>query len=70
MKITSSRGTIIVDQIDGKKPEFLSYDERIKAYCAPAFRYYELKIIYNEAEDTVFEDKILDINHNETLRSY
>jgi len=70
MKITFSRGTIIVDQIDGKKPEFLSYDERIKAYRAPAFRYYELKKIYNEAEDTVFEDKILDINHNETLRSY
>jgi len=40
MKITFSRGTIIVDQIDGKKPEFLSYEERIKAFRAPALRYY------------------------------
>ena len=71
MNIKFSRGTLIIDKVEGIKPEYLSYDDRIGAFRAPAFRYSDLKKIYPEADDQVFEDdKIIDISHNETLRSY
>ena len=70
MKVIFSRGTIIIDDIEGNIPEFIIFDERIKAYRAPAFRYADIKDLYPYADDNVFSDAILKFTHAEKLREY
>ena len=70
MRITYSRGTILLDEVGDHHPDFITFDNRVGAYRSPAFRYAEIKSAYPDAADSVFDDRKIEISHNETLRSY
>ena len=70
MRITYSRGTILLDEVGDNHPDFITFDNRVGAYRSPAFRYAEIKSAYPDAVDSVFDDRKIEISHNETLRSY
>ncbi len=70
MRITYSRGTILLDEVGDNHPDFITFDNRVGAYRSPAFRYAEIKSAYPDAVDSVFDDRKIEISHNEILRSY
>jgi superfamily II DNA or RNA helicase len=70
IKLTYSRGTILMEGVEDNYPDFVTYDNRIGAYRSPAFRYAELKNAYPDAIDNVFENRKIEIAHSENLRSY
>lgn len=70
MRISYSRGTLIIEGIEGSIPEYVKYDGRIKAFTAPAYKYGELKKLFPDAEDSVFEHRDVYAAHSEKLRGY
>ncbi len=71
MRIIYSRGTVLVEGISKNSvPSFLVYDERIKMYRSPAFRYYQIKELFPDIEDHVFDNYSIEITHREILRKY
>ena len=70
MRIAYSRGTILLDEVGDNHPDFITFDNRVGAYRSPAFRYAEIKSAYPDAVDSVFDDRKIEISHNEILRSY
>lgn len=71
MKLTFSRGTIIIGQLSGAPPSYAVYDDRISSFRAPAYKYADLVALYPVAEDDVFvRSDPLHIKHDEKLRSY
>jgi len=70
MNITYSRGTLLIDDVTGKVPEFIRYDDRVGAYRCPAYKYADIKSMYPDANDTVFQTRVLNLSHGEKLRSY
>lgn len=70
MQIKYSRGTLLIDDLDAKVPDYILYDSRIGTYRTEAFRYARLRKDFPWALDTVFSQKRLDLIHNEKLRPY
>lgn len=69
MRISYSRGSILIDHVENP-PDWITYDERIGSFRAPAYKYGEILKIYKNAEDNVFENKEINLQHSEKLRSY
>ncbi len=67
MEIYYKNGTIISDSGDNN---LLQYDERIKAYRAPAYKYPFIIKKFKDIKDDVFNEKKLDISSNIELRPY
>ncbi len=65
-----SRGSLLIDNIDRTIPDWIQYDSRIGSYRTLAFRYKEMKRLFPDIEDHVFNDEIVNVSHDEKLRSY
>ncbi|MHB1440460.1 MAG: DEAD/DEAH box helicase family protein [Cuniculiplasma sp.] len=71
MKVSFSRGTLIVNDPEERLPDYLTFDERIQSYSCQAFHYASLKRSFKNLEDVVFtESESLNLHHDEKLRSY
>ena len=70
MRVTFSRGSLLIDNMEKSFPDWIQYDARIGSYRTLAFRYKDLKRFFPDMDDHVFDQKTVDVCHEEKLRSY
>ena len=70
MNIAFSRGTLILNEVQGNVPPYIVYDDRIGAYRTEAFRYSQVVKKFPDARDDVFSSSSVNVRHSETLRPY
>jgi superfamily II DNA or RNA helicase len=70
MIIRYDKGTIVLEDTAGI-PAQCVYDERIKAYRAPSYKYRDIIRSFPKASDLVFDQNHnVEVTHSEVLRSY
>ncbi len=70
MRISYSRGTILLDSSDAGVPSYFVMDSRIGAYRAEAYLYSTIVRDLPQAEDYVFQEEHLSFSYAGTLRPY
>ncbi len=70
MRISYSRGTILLDSPDSKVPPYFVMDNRIGAYRAEGYLYSTIRKDLPDAVDDVFQKEQLSFRYEGTLRPY
>jgi superfamily II DNA or RNA helicase len=71
MRISFSRGTLLISDSHEELPTYISFDPRIQSYRCQAYHYISLKERFPDAQDEVFQDDLpLKLHHEEKLRPY
>ncbi|MEM0157685.1 MAG: DEAD/DEAH box helicase family protein [Thermoplasmataceae archaeon] len=70
MIVTYSKGTLLLNEVNGNIPPYIVYDDRVGAYRTEAFRYPQVMIKFPNAVDKVFGPSSVNVKHGETLRPY
>ncbi|MFG1445920.1 MAG: DEAD/DEAH box helicase family protein [Thermoplasmatales archaeon] len=69
MRLSYESGTIIIND-PSSVPAYVTFDRRTHSYRAEGYLYSRLKADFPDSEDTVFNDRKVELKHQEKLRSY
>ena len=69
MRLSYESGTIIIDD-PSSVPSYVTFDRRTQSYRAEGYLYSRLKADFPDSEDIVFNDRKVELKHQEKLRSY
>ncbi len=70
MKLTYSRGRIILEGTSPAIPPYAVFDERIGRYVTEGYRYASIRQDLPDADDQIFEESRIELSHTEKLRPY